>query len=174
MSLSRLHPGGVLSFLDQESIGVLDQYGTTMPVQAGQMLIQEGQVQITLYVVVAGVIEVYRVAAGNEVHLADLLPGDCFGEVSIFQPDVASAHVRPKEPSELWAMTTENLQSFLGEYPHAGCALMLGINMLLSQRLARACEMIRNNSIVPGFLSVRKRLRAAQAKAATQALPTIR
>ena len=55
----------------------------------------------------------------------------------------------------------EHLQQFLSDWPHAGCAAVLGINTILSRRLKRANGVIRSNQILPTFLSVRSKKRAA-------------
>lgn len=159
MSLSQLPTGGVLLFLEPEAIAALDPYGQSYTYGAKDMIIQEGAEQTTLFILISGAIEVYREGLDHEISLARLLPGDCFGELAIFEPDQASANVRASEDTTVWAMTAENLQVFLGDHPFLGCALLLGINMLLSQRLAQAGRTIKQGSIMPGFLSVRKRLR---------------
>ena len=86
--------------------------------------------------------------------------GDCLGEVAIFEPGRASATATCREEGQLWCMDAEHLQQFLLESPHGGCALILGINTLLSRRLKRANATIKTNAIVPRFLSVRSRTRA--------------
>ena len=62
-------------------------------------------------------------------------------------------------PGQLWHIDVEHLQNFLSDWPHAGCAAVLGINTILSRRLKRANAVIRSNQILPTFLSVRSRKR---------------
>jgi CRP-like cAMP-binding protein len=151
---------GILSFLDDESRELLAGYGTIRATTAGEVIIQEAQPQTFLYVVVTGVYAVTTKAAGREVQLDTVEEGDCFGEVSLFQPGPASATVTGTQAGRLWYMESEQLQQFLFDSPQAGCALILGINTILSRRLKRANAVIRANEIVPAFLSVRSRKRA--------------
>jgi CRP-like cAMP-binding protein len=151
---------GILSFLDDESRELLAGYGAVRATAAGEVIIKEAQPQTFLYVVISGVYTVSTKAAGREVQLDTVEEGDCFGEVSLFQPGPASATVTGTQPGKLWSMESEQLQQFLFDTPQAGCALILGINTILSRRLKRANAVIRANEIVPAFLSVRSRKRA--------------
>ena len=151
---------GILSFLDDEARELLTGYGTVRATEAGEIIIHEAKSQTHLYVVTMGVYAVTTQAAGRDVQLDTVEPGDCFGEVSLFQPGPASATVTSLEAGQLWYMEAEPLQQFLFDSPQAGCALILGINTILSRRLRRANAVIRTNQIVPAFLSVRSRKRA--------------
>ncbi|HUB68194.1 MAG TPA: Crp/Fnr family transcriptional regulator [Candidatus Methylacidiphilales bacterium] len=151
---------GILSFLDDEFRELLAGYGAVMSTKSRDIVIQEGAPQIHLYVVIDGIYAVTTKAAGRDVQLDSVEPGDCFGEVSLFQPGPASATVTSVQDGQLWCMESDHLQQFLFDAPHAGCALILGINTILSRRLKRANAVIRANEIVPSFLSVRSRKRA--------------
>jgi CRP/FNR family cyclic AMP-dependent transcriptional regulator len=151
---------GILSFLDDEAREFLNGYGTIRATNPGEAVIEEAKPQTHLYVVISGVYAVTTKAAGREVQLDTVEEGDCFGEVSLFQPGPASATVTSLQTGRLWYMESAQLQQFLFDTPQAGCALILGINMILSRRLKRANSFIRTNEIVPAFLSVRSRKRA--------------
>jgi CRP/FNR family cyclic AMP-dependent transcriptional regulator len=150
---------GILSYMDDEFREQLTGYGSLVSTAAGQVIIEEGTPQTFLYVVVTGTYEVTTHPGAREIHLDTVEHGDCFGEVSLFQPDMASATVKVCTDGQLWCMDVEHLQQFLLECPHAGCALILGINTILSRRLKRANSVVKANEIVPSFLSVRGRKR---------------
>ena len=155
---------GILIYMDDESREHLATYGSVLPTTPGQVIVQEGEPNTCLYVVLKGAFSVCAKVTGREVHLGDLGEGDCIGEVAIFQPGPASATVSSVDAGQLWYMDVEHLQQFLLDWPHSGCALVLGINTILSRRLKRANAVIRSNEIVPSFLSVRSRKRAEGAK----------
>jgi CRP-like cAMP-binding protein len=81
--------------------------------------------------------------------------GDCLGEIAIFHPNKASATVTGLQAGELWMIDAAALQEFLLTWPNDACAVILGINIILSRRLKKANSLIRANEIVPSFLSVR-------------------
>lgn len=154
IALPRLGPS---VYLDEEALAVLSGYGVSHTFPKETVIIRQDERQINLYIVLSGRLEVITTVNGREVRLAELVLGDCFGEVAIFEPGTASATVRAMEDSQLWYTDVDHLQTFLQEYPHAGCGLILGINTILSQRLQQANKLIKTSQIVPGFLSVRSR-----------------
>jgi CRP-like cAMP-binding protein len=159
MSESTLPRTGILAFMDDECRDQLLAYGCFMSTAPGQVVIEEGKPQTRLYLVISGSYTVTTQAAGNAVLLDTVEEGHCFGEVSLFQPGPASATVTSTQAGQLWYMESDHLQQFLFDAPHSSCALILGINTLLSRRLKRANAVIRANEIVPAFLSVRTRKR---------------
>lgn len=159
MSQPTLPRTGILAFMDDESREQFASYGKHVSTSPGEVIIQEGSTHTNLYVVLSGTFSIDTNATGREVHLDNLVEGDCIGEVAVFQPGVASATVTSVDTGQLWAIDVEHLQQFLLEWPHSGCAAVLGINTILSRRLKRANAVIRSNEIVPGFLSVRSRKR---------------
>jgi CRP-like cAMP-binding protein len=154
---------GILSFMDDDYRAQLTAHGQILPALPGQTVIAEGAEAKYLFIVISGTYVVTCKANDRDVHLDEIVEGDCLGEVAIFEPGRASATATCREEGQLWCMDSENLQQFLLESPHGGCALILGINTLLSRRLKRANATIKTNAIVPRFLSVRSRTRAATA-----------
>ena len=164
MSATTLSRTGILAFMDDEAREQFASYGQVISTTPGQVLIQEGEANTHLYIVLSGNFHVTTTALGTEVHLDTVSTGDCLGEVSIFHPDRASATVKSSLAGLLWAIDVESLQKFLLEWPDSGCAALLGIDIILSRRLKRANAVIRFHEIVPGFLSVRSQKRAPGAK----------
>lgn len=150
----------ILAFMDDEAREQFASYGTVRDTVPGEVIIQQGVVNLQLYVVLKGTFEITSDANGGSVHLDSVGVGDCLGEVAVFEPGVASATVTCSEAGQLWFIDVEHLQQFLLEWPHSGCAAILGISTILSRRLKRANNLIRSNEILPSFLSVRSRKRA--------------
>src|SRR5260221_6497947 len=150
---------GILAFMDDESREQFASYGSLVSTSPGQIIIREGDPNFNLYVVLAGTFSIDTNTTGREVHLDTLVEGDCIGEIAAVQPGPASATVTSVQAGRLWFIDVEHLQQFLIDWPHSGCAAVLGINTILSRRLKRANAAVRSNEIVPGFLSVRSRKR---------------
>jgi len=155
---------GILSFMDDESRGQLASYGNVVSTAPGQVILREGEANTNLYVVVSGTFDISTKAPMREVHLDTVGEGDCLGEVAVFQPGVTSATVTSAGDGRLWFIEADAFQQFLIDWPYGGCAVVLGINIMLSRRLRRANAVIRVNKIVPGFLSVRSQKRAVGGK----------
>jgi CRP-like cAMP-binding protein len=154
---------GILAFMDDHAREQFGSYGSVVSTTPGQVLMREGEVNTNLYIVLAGTFTIVCGASGHEVHIDTVGVGDCLGEVAIFNPDKASATVRSLHNGQLWTIDVAALQEFLYEWPAYGCAALLGIDIILSRRLKRTNALIRHHEIVPGFLSVRSKKRAATA-----------
>jgi CRP-like cAMP-binding protein len=163
MSSINLPRSGILTFMDDHAREQFGSYGTIVASVPGQVLVREGDVNKHLYVVLAGTFHIFCEVDGQEVQLDTVSVGDCLGEVAIFNPDRASATVKSLHHGRLWTIDAAALQDFLYAWPEYGCAALLGIDIILSRRLRRTNEVIRQNEIVPGFLSVRAKKRAATA-----------
>jgi CRP/FNR family cyclic AMP-dependent transcriptional regulator len=153
---------GILTFMDDEYRSQLAAYGQEIATEPKQVILREGESSRTLYVVLAGTFLITVGAPGENVTLDSVGEGDCLGEISVFEPGMASATVTSTEAGKLWFIESGQLQQFLGEAPYAGCALVLGINTLLSRRLRKATAVIKVSEIVPSFLSVRASRRARE------------
>jgi CRP-like cAMP-binding protein len=161
MSSTTLPRSGILAFMDDHAREQFGSYGTIVTTTPGQVLVREGEVNKHLYVALSGTFNITCEVGGQDVLLDTVGVGDCLGEVAIFNPDKASATVKSLHHGRLWTIDANALQDFLFAWPDYGCAALLGIDIILSRRLRRSNEVIRQNEIVPGFLSVRAKKRAA-------------
>ena len=151
---------GILAFMDDEYRDQLFAYGSEVVTEPNQVILEEGVDSRTLYLVLEGIFAVTVKSPGEQMTLDSVGQGDCLGEISLFEPGAASATVTSKEKGKLWTIDSDPLQQFLQDWPLAGCAMILGINTLLSRRLRKATSVIKVGEIVPSFLSVRTRNRA--------------
>jgi CRP/FNR family cyclic AMP-dependent transcriptional regulator len=155
---------GILAFMDDESRGQFAAYGKSVSTAPGEIILREGDDNTNLYVVISGAFDITMTAGSHEVDIDTVGEGDCIGEIAVFQPGAASATVKSAEAGQLWFITSEAFQQFLLDWPYPGCAVVLGINTLLSRRLKRANAVIKANELVPAFLSVRAKKRGATGK----------
>ncbi|NJK91995.1 MAG: cyclic nucleotide-binding domain-containing protein [Blastochloris sp.] len=153
-----LVPAGILSHISVQDLETLKFYGVFGEFGPGEVVVEQGTQQTCLYVVISGLLEVVITGQSKDVKLGEISTGDCIGEVSIFEPGVASATVRVLETSVLWSLDVQNLQTYFEQLPVAGGQLMLGIAQLLSKRLRQANQTILSNQITPVHLSVRSGL----------------
>jgi CRP-like cAMP-binding protein len=160
MSSISLPRSGILAFMDDVAREQFGTYGTIVTTAPGEELVHEGKVNTRLYVILAGTFNIHCDVSGHQVLLDTVGVGDCIGEVAMFNPNTASATVKSLHQGRLWTIDANALQDFLYAHPEHGCAALLGIDIILSRRLKRANEVIRQNEIVPGFLSCRAKKRA--------------
>ncbi len=108
---------------------------------AGEIIVREGEMTATLWLVVTGRCEVYRqvTAAGrtSEVVLAMLEPYENFGEMSFFHPGPRAAHVRAVTAAELLQFERADFESLVMSRSSAAQKLAHNTIGILAERLRR-------------------------------------
>jgi CRP/FNR family transcriptional regulator, cyclic AMP receptor protein len=127
---------------------------------AGEELFREGDPARSLFVIQDGRVEVFKKAAGREVHLTILGGGDCVGEMSFLDMQPRAATVRAVEPTVTWMWTYQQIHGhYCGDQK---CVMLLVMNMAreLSRRLRRAddqlCQFVKSTTPAQAFLGIRR------------------
>ncbi len=95
-----------------------------------------------LYIIASGTVSVFlQEDAHNGARLAQLGPGECFGEMSLITGEPPSATVRADEDITLWALPQADFLMLIGTCP----TLLQNINSILSRRLARTNRQVLSN-----------------------------
>lgn len=109
--------------------------------ERGTHILQRGIWHGQLYIVVSGQVSVLVMeGVGNEQApemptsiIAQLGPGECFGEMSLITGDPPGATIRAERNTVLWSLTHQDFIYLLSTCP----TLLHNINAILSQRLTR-------------------------------------
>lgn len=105
---------------------------------AGQSILEEGQPNSRLFIILKGAVSVKlpkRASRVSEVKLATLGGGDIFGEYSLFDGQPVSATVFAVEPSRLAWLEKSALDGFVDGHREAGRGFYENIARLLIARL---------------------------------------
>jgi CRP-like cAMP-binding protein len=107
--------------------------------EIGTTVVAEGEPGRSMFIVHSGKLEVTRHAEQSHViHMADLEPGDFFGEMTLIEMQNRSATVVVESPTVLYELTARQLYSFYKNDVHAYVIVMQNINRELCRRLRRA------------------------------------
>lgn len=122
------------------SKATLDRLASSLPtsrIEAGEMVVEEGDLSTQMFVVIAGELEVIkRGESGADVRVAVLGPGDWFGEMSIIDVQPRSASVRAVAPTLVLSVTPEHVENLLYRGDMKDYALfVMNIARELSRRL---------------------------------------
>ncbi|MBI5107909.1 MAG: MMPL family transporter [Rhodocyclales bacterium] len=108
--------------------------------QDGELLIEQGTRGRSMFLVVAGQIEVLRRDdAGGRRH-ALLGPGDVFGEIGFVNSTLRTADVRAMGPVSVLRFDYDRLENDLMFFPHIMAKLNFNISGILGRRLAEVVE----------------------------------
>ncbi|MEZ4340219.1 MAG: cyclic nucleotide-binding domain-containing protein [Sandaracinaceae bacterium] len=108
---------------------------------AGETIVEEGEVGDVLFLVVAGRVTVRR----SGVVLARLGPGETFGEMAVLDAEPRSATVVAEEPTECLAIASDDFYDVLREQSE----IAEGVIRVLTARLRQADRQVDPVSMLP-------------------------
>lgn len=126
---------GFLADMDASHRGFLASFGRFVRPHNGDVLIEEGKEQQSLYLILSGLLHVVAHSGGRNILVASLGAGDSLGEVNIFDPAQASASVFARSECLVWEITAEELKGFFEADPVAGIEFMKGLLRIEGKRI---------------------------------------
>jgi signal transduction histidine kinase len=106
--------------LSEEDLEQLYKMAETVSIPAGQLVLREGDPGDSLYVVLAGELEVTkRQGGGQDILLALYKPGQFFGEMALLEQAPRSASVRTLQESRLLVISQAAFQTLVSCSPSA-------------------------------------------------------
>src|SRR5215211_4084951 len=105
--------------LSEEDLEQLHKMAETVSVPAGQLVLREGDPGDSLYVVLAGELEVTKRQGSQDVLLALYKPGQFFGEMALLEQAPRSASVRTLQESRLLVISQAAFQTLVSCSPSA-------------------------------------------------------
>ena len=114
----------------------------------GERILESGVWHGQLYIIASGLVSILLREGGRtpstalEEHeplaVAQLGPGECFGEMSLITGEPPSATVRAEQDTMLWALPQADFLALVGTCP----TLVHNINAILAQRLTRTNQQV--------------------------------
>jgi CRP-like cAMP-binding protein len=105
----------------------------------GAAVVAEGEPGRSMFIVHSGELVVSKLGKSRRViRMADLEPGDFFGEMTLIEMQNRSATVVAESPTVLYELTAGKLYTYYKSDVHAYVIVMQNINRELCRRLRRA------------------------------------
>jgi signal-transduction protein with cAMP-binding, CBS, and nucleotidyltransferase domain len=152
--LSNLKQSKLFRELGTAGLVSLEHAGAAIELEAGEIIIEEGQQVTDLFVVIRGELEVYLPKTESRVtriRVARRVPGDCIGEYSFVDKNPASASVAAKVPSEVFRISQVEFERKLDGDPALGRIVYRNLLHLLVARLREEIQVLDLfRPLVPG------------------------
>jgi len=128
---------GLFGGLSRETLEILAESLPTSRIEAGAIVVKEGDLSTQMFVVVAGELEVIKKGeSGGDVRVAVLGPSDWFGEMAIIDVQPRSASVLAVAPTLVLSLTADHVENLLYRRDVKDYALfIMNIARELSRRL---------------------------------------
>jgi CRP/FNR family transcriptional regulator len=133
----------VFAELDPRELQEVAQVAVPRSYERGQVIFREGDAGDTCYVVKSGSVSVMREHQdGRVIALAELRPGQMFGELAMFDHETRSATVETLEPTTTVALLAGDVQRILRQHPEIAVKMLAA----LASRLRTANERLLQQS----------------------------
>jgi uncharacterized repeat protein (TIGR04076 family) len=140
--------GPFLSRLPKELAAELVLTCSTRRFEDGQIIVMQGVVNESLFLVAEGHVEVVKISdSQEETVLVTLSEGDCFGEMSVLTGELTSAEVRSRGPAAVLHVHKDVLEGLLMKRP----LLSREFSKLLADRL-KATNLSLENELSRGVI----------------------
>jgi CRP-like cAMP-binding protein len=123
----------LLSSLDRKTIRRLAEQGKHRHYEAGETIVREGAPASALYIVLTGRAHVERAEAPGEA-VANLIPGDFFGELALIEEHPRSATIVADDPTDCILFVAWEFTALLKEFPEMAIPIMNALIARLHRR----------------------------------------
>jgi len=102
---------------DNSFVQLLDLFFLECYYEPGAQLVNQGELQNTFFLIVAGEVEVYHTVENAKVSLGILEGGQFFGEMNLFDPGLATASVVSLTPLRTLEISNDKFSYFIQQKP---------------------------------------------------------
>ena len=134
--ISRLSEIRFLQLVSPDDIIELIPFLITVRLNKGEIIFSQGDTGDELYFIVRGKVKVLRGQGTDQTEIAELGPGDTFGEIALISDKPRTATVEVSEEVELYLLSKADFETLLKMSPELQNA---GIK-LVSERLEGLCD----------------------------------
>jgi CRP/FNR family transcriptional regulator, cyclic AMP receptor protein len=140
MTLEALRSVPLFASLGDEAAGALRGLLESELRPAGSVLFRKGEQGGAMYLIEGGRVRIHiKDRDGEEVTLAELAPGDFFGEMAILDGKPRSATATVSEDARLAVLSRRDFHDFVGRSPEIALSMLAAI----TDRLRHTDEMLR-------------------------------
>jgi len=137
----------IFRFLRDEEHNQLLKDSERKAFKPGEILIQEGSRQTSIYVIVKGEVKVQRDHDGFAIELSRHGPGEIFGDMSFIEGQAASASVVAGEEEVLvFIVHHAHVSTLMGQNPAFAARFYQSLAEILSRRLRETTSLVQKDA----------------------------
>jgi CRP/FNR family transcriptional regulator, cyclic AMP receptor protein len=127
--------------LNSEQWGIFAAYLTRQEVKSGELLVKQGELDRTLYLLESGTLQVYLSAPKPGVRLSILRAGAVVGEAGLFSNQPRMANVAAVGPCVVWALLGSRYEEMAARSPALALELVRAAALLMGVRMRANLEL---------------------------------
>jgi CRP/FNR family cyclic AMP-dependent transcriptional regulator len=121
--------------LNPQQWETLASYLQPFDLAAGQVLIDQGATDRTLFFIESGALSVHLIGDKGQMKLAILNPGSVVGEGAFFSRTPRSANVVATGSARVWRLTAIRFAEMSNRQPNLALELVLGLGAVIAKRM---------------------------------------
>lgn len=114
---------------------ILASYMQPFALNSGQVLIEQGALDRTLYFIESGTLSVHYEDEKSRVRMAMVGPGTVLGEGAFFSHQARSATVQASSACKLWCLTPMRFLELANRHSPIALELTMGMGAVMAKRL---------------------------------------
>ncbi len=138
-----LHRVGILSQLTTDELGIFQQFLEELRSAAGTVVFRQGEEGRDLFIVGEGRVAIrVRAPEGIDVDVAELGPGDFFGEMAIFEDAPRSATCVMPDDGVLYRLRKDDFFSLMDQHPSTAIKVLYRMVNITTNRLTHTSSFL--------------------------------
>lgn len=123
---------------DQSNAATLLAFADKVEFEPGQVLIRQGEVDASIFVLTEGTLEVSLEAGGDTKTVATIEPHAVVGDTSFIDGGPRTATVTAKTHGVAHRLTDSGFEQCRSVHPEVACAFLVDVSRALAQRLRQS------------------------------------
>jgi CRP-like cAMP-binding protein len=134
-----------LAELSDEQLTRFARFMEPLTIRQWAHIVKQGQPDDGMYLVLEGELRVRLLINGKETILATLGPGECFGEIALFDQGPRSADVLANKESILLKISSEAFDKLRRDAPELSAPILFSISKTLAARIRADNKRIKDS-----------------------------
>jgi CRP-like cAMP-binding protein len=135
---------------DEGFVKLLDVFFVAREYEEGTILIEQGKMQSTFYLIIAGEVGVFSVTPdGRETPIGHVVAGQFVGEMNLFDPATATARVGCLTPVVTLEISNEKFRQFMEAKPAAAADFMFQLAQVIVRRYRSSMDTLIDEAARP-------------------------
>ncbi len=136
-------PPGLFKKLGIDAMKSLVAQMSYLEKQPGEIIVQQGDVGGSLYVIIRGEVSIVREANGQRMHVATLTDGEFFGEMALLTDTPRVASVEAVTTTEMFEVSRDTLRRLIQEFPQVVPVLIGFLKDRLLEIFVKTSDLLR-------------------------------
>ncbi|MFW6368120.1 MAG: GGDEF domain-containing protein [Spirochaetota bacterium] len=142
-TLQFLRKVGIFSSLEDHELGIVESFLSSTEAESDRILFREGDEGDRLFVIRSGRVGItVNVSSGEPFEVASFGPGECFGEMTLFDNAPRSATCTTREFTSFYTLDVSDFDRLIRAHPSIAIKIMYRMLNITTERLSNSSNFL--------------------------------